>query len=146
MKKIYFISTIALALVMSSGFVFAQVKPSNLNCKLAQNADNEWCEMEKGSSGSYEYIGDNSSDEADVVDCVLFTKVPVYKAKGEDVKKLQTILLENTPKLKVDGSFGPKTKAALIAYQKANELTQSGKVDDETLEFMQSNMDAECAS
>ncbi len=136
MKKIYFISTIALALVMSSGFVFAQVKPSNLNCKLAQNADNEWCEMEKGSSGSYEY----SNEELPSVGpstCELFTKVPVYKAKGEDVKTLQTILLENTPKLKVDGSFGPKTKAALIAYQKANDLTPSGKVDDETLEFMQ---------
>ncbi len=135
MKKIYFISTIALALVMSSGFAFAQVKPSNLNCKLAQNADNEWCEMEKGISGSYEDSYD--LEEVDIATCELFTKVPVYKAKGEDVKTLQNILLENTPKLKVDGSFGPKTKAALIAYQKANDLTQSGKVDDETLEFMQ---------
>ena len=137
MKKTYFVSAFIFALIISTGFAFAQVKPSNLNCKLAQNADNEWCEMEKGNSGSY------SNEELPSVGpftCELFTKVPVYKAKGEDVKTLQTILLEVSPKLKVDGVFGPKTKAALTLYQKENDLTQSGKIDDETLEFMESNM------
>ncbi len=134
MKKFYFSVVFIFALIISSSFAFAQVKPKNLNCKLAQNADNEWCEMERGYSyeEEEEYV-----EEADIATCEVFIKVPVYKAKGDDVKTLQTILLENTPKLKVDGVFGPKTKAALIEYQKANDLTPSGKVDDETLEFIQ---------
>jgi hypothetical protein len=43
--------------------------------------------------------------------------------KGEDVKFLQTLL-----KLTPDGDFGPGTKAAVIAFQKAKKLAADGVV------------------
>ena len=48
-------------------------------------------------------------------------------SKGEDVKKLQV-------KLGVEaiGTFGPKTEAAVKAWQKSNGLTDDGVVGDET--------------
>lgn len=42
-------------------------------------------------------------------------------SKGEAVKTLQTLV-----GVKADGSFGPATKAAVIAWQKANGLTADG--------------------
>lgn len=46
--------------------------------------------------------------------------------KGEDVSWLQTKLNENGADLSVDGILGPKTKSALMAYQKASGLTVDG--------------------
>jgi len=48
-------------------------------------------------------------------------------SKGDDVKKLQTKL-----GLTADGSFGPKTEAAVKVWQKANGLKDNGVVDDTT--------------
>jgi putative chitinase len=48
-------------------------------------------------------------------------------SKGDDVKKLQTKL-----GLTADGSFGPKTDAAVKVWQKANGLKDNGVVDDTT--------------
>lgn len=48
-------------------------------------------------------------------------------SRGEDVKKLQTIL-----NLYPDGIFGPLTEEAVKDYQKANGLTVDGIVGDNT--------------
>jgi putative chitinase len=55
-------------------------------------------------------------------------------SKGEDVKKLQI-------KLGVEaiGTFGPKTEAAVKAWQKSNGLTDDGVVGDETWNKLFSN-------
>lgn len=47
----------------------------------------------------------------------------VKGSKGDDVKKLQTLL-----KIKVDGDFGPKTSDAVVSFQKAKKLVADGKV------------------
>ena len=59
---------------------------------------------------------------------------------GPQVKKLQQRLKELgfDPK-GVDGKFGPGTKAAVIAFQKANGLTADGKVGPSTLAALQLN-------
>ena len=44
-------------------------------------------------------------------------------SKGEYVKTLQNLLNQHGASLKVDGDFGPKTDAAVRAYQKENGLT-----------------------
>ena len=56
---------------------------------------------------------------------------------GEEVKKLQEFLkaqgfTRNTP----DGDFGPGTKKAVEAFQKANELEVTGIVDEKTIEVI----------
>lgn len=51
---------------------------------------------------------------------------------GEDVKTLQTLLLQNgcsLPKYGADGDFGSETESAVKAYQKKNNLTINGIVD-----------------
>ncbi len=47
-------------------------------------------------------------------------------AKGEAVKKLQTLLNLNGAKLIVDGDFGFKTLQVLISFQKSHELVADG--------------------
>lgn len=47
-------------------------------------------------------------------------------SKGDWVVKLQTLL--NMPVNERDGDFGPKTKAAVVAFQKSNNLVQDGVV------------------
>ena len=58
-------------------------------------------------------------------------------AKGEAVELLQERLielgyLEGEP----DGSFGPRTEAAVLAFQLAAELEETGIVDAETMEAL----------
>lgn len=45
-------------------------------------------------------------------------------SKGEAVKELQTLL--KMPAKDIDGDFGPKTRAALIAFQKKAKITADG--------------------
>ena len=55
--------------------------------------------------------------------------------KGEDVKKLQRLLLEkgySVGSCGVDGDFGSATQAAVKAFQKANKLTADGVVGEKT--------------
>lgn len=53
-----------------------------------------------------------------------FTGILKSGSSGADVSSLQQLL----GGLTVDGKFGPKTQAAVIAFQKANGLTPDGKV------------------
>jgi peptidoglycan hydrolase-like protein with peptidoglycan-binding domain len=64
--------------------------------------------------------------------------VPVIKPralkkglKGEDIRTLQAALNAKgaKPQLKVDGSFGPATKTAVVAFQKAHGIPADGVVD-----------------
>ena len=57
-------------------------------------------------------------------------------SQGNDVKKLQIALnnQQKSPKLLVDGDFGPITEQALKDYQKANKLKVSGVFDKKTAE------------
>jgi peptidoglycan hydrolase-like protein with peptidoglycan-binding domain len=48
------------------------------------------------------------------------------------VEEMQTALDRNGAKLDVDGYFGPKTRAALIGFQKSHQLKPSGVLDHAT--------------
>lgn len=55
-------------------------------------------------------------------------------AKGEDVRTLQQFLLDaGYVKNKPDGDYGPGTKKAVQAFQKANGLDPTGVADNETI-------------
>ncbi len=53
--------------------------------------------------------------------------------RGKDVTALQLMLRYSSPDLKVDGVFGAKTKAAVIAKQKAAGIAADGVAGDDTL-------------
>ncbi|MCL2082955.1 MAG: peptidoglycan-binding protein [Oscillospiraceae bacterium] len=62
-------------------------------------------------------------------------KIPVTikrGSKGENVKLLQRELNKRGAVLKVDGDFGPKTDAAVRAYQKKQGLVVDGVVGEKT--------------
>jgi peptidoglycan hydrolase-like protein with peptidoglycan-binding domain len=50
----------------------------------------------------------------------------------ERIKKMQTALNAHGASVTVDGKMGPKTKSALMAFQKANNLKMTGMMDKET--------------
>jgi len=50
------------------------------------------------------------------------------------VKQLQEALNKNGQKVKVDGVLGKETRAAIKAYQKANNLKVTGRADKATQE------------
>ena len=53
-------------------------------------------------------------------------------AKGKRVRELQALLVRAGYQLKVDGDFGPSTKAALREFQKARGITVDGIAGPET--------------
>jgi len=53
--------------------------------------------------------------------------------KSPYVKDLQTKLNEKGSKITADGSFGPATERAVKAFQKKNNLEQTGMIDTNTL-------------
>ena len=53
-------------------------------------------------------------------------------SQGTTVEKLQQVLNEKvkpSPELTVDGAFGSLTRAAVVAWQKANQLPPTGEID-----------------
>ncbi len=55
--------------------------------------------------------------------------------EGADVKAMQELLLQlgyKLPKYGADGDFGSETEAAVLAFQKAEELEEDGKYGDKT--------------
>ena len=58
-------------------------------------------------------------------------------SKGQEVKDLQTRLSAlGYYSGKIDGEFGPGTKEAVTAFQKANGLEADGIVGEETRELL----------
>ncbi|MBL8599243.1 MAG: DUF3380 domain-containing protein [Devosia sp.] len=53
-------------------------------------------------------------------------------AKGAAVRELQALLVRAGYQVKVDGDFGPATKKAVKAFQKANDIAVDGVVGPET--------------
>ena len=64
----------------------------------------------------------------------LTAPVPVLArgAVGEDVRRLQALLNSFGYGLEADGSFGPATDAAVLAFQKAHRLEPDGSVGPRT--------------
>ena len=61
---------------------------------------------------------------------------------GQDVRQLQERLnraVPPVPALKVDGIFGPKTKASVLAFQKAHNLMTDGLVGPDTSSVLAAN-------
>jgi peptidoglycan hydrolase-like protein with peptidoglycan-binding domain len=58
---------------------------------------------------------------------------PNAAMRTQRVERLQTALNTNGAKLTVDGKFGPKTKSALMDFQKAHGLKVTGHPDKETI-------------
>jgi len=54
--------------------------------------------------------------------------------KGSTVEKLQTLLNRHGANITVDADFGPKTKKAVVKFQKAAGLVADGKVGVNTWE------------
>jgi len=54
-------------------------------------------------------------------------------AKGESVLAMQKVLIALGVTLKPDGSFGPKTRSALLEWQKSAGISESGALDSETI-------------
>ncbi|WP_426350232.1 peptidoglycan-binding domain-containing protein [Alloiococcus sp. CFN-8] len=67
-----------------------------------------------------------------VVNGVTVTATLSNGSRGSQVKNLQTILNGKGYKLSVDGMFGPKTLAAVKAFQKGNGLSADGIVGPKT--------------
>ncbi|HUC60324.1 MAG TPA: peptidoglycan-binding domain-containing protein [Alphaproteobacteria bacterium] len=58
---------------------------------------------------------------------------PMHMAHGSAmVKKAQEALNKGGAKLAVDGKYGPKTKAAIMAFQKEHGLKANGHLDKAT--------------
>lgn len=60
--------------------------------------------------------------------------VPVVQpgARGETASAVQRALVANGARVAVDGSFGPATRTAVIAFQKENHLEEDGVVGPKT--------------
>lgn len=54
-------------------------------------------------------------------------------ASGAKVRELQQLLLRAGQAVNVDGDYGPSTKAAVLAFQKANKLAADGVAGPQTL-------------
>ncbi|GAA1724101.1 C40 family peptidase [Brachybacterium phenoliresistens] len=77
-------------------------------------------------------VSTTAPDQAQVSTLLSSTKT-LYKGKsGERVEALQSLLNDEGANLEVDGKFGPKTDAAVRAYQDENDLQVDGRVGPET--------------
>ncbi len=77
-------------------------------------------------------VSTTAPDQAQVSTLLSSTKT-LYKGKsGERVEALQSLLNDEGANLEVDGKFGPKTDAAVRAYQDDNDLQVDGRVGPET--------------
>ena len=63
-----------------------------------------------------------------------------FGAAGEEVKEVQLLLKRKGYAVTVDGIFGPETKKAVMAFQKANELQVDGFVGPQTATKLTGNM------
>ena len=64
-----------------------------------------------------------------------------FGAKGQKVRKLQTMLKDRGYNLEADGNFGPKTRRAVTQYQRENRLQPNGVADKRTWHMLQSGQE-----
>lgn len=82
-----------------------------------------------------DYGDSDTTGLAPTVSTVLGSRVLQKGMKGSDVKAMQELLLQlgyELPKHGADGDFGSETLAALLEFQKDEELEQDGKYGDLT--------------
>ena len=60
------------------------------------------------------------------------TKAVAYGAKGKDVMWVQWYLNQTGEKISIDGAFGPKTKTAVLKFQKKKKLDVDGIIGPAT--------------
>jgi len=79
--------------------------------------------------------GGISQQHKDEAECwTLVFRALKRNDSGDDVKLLQTQLIElGYLDGKADGSFGPRTESALMAFQKRHDLQVNGEADSETV-------------
>lgn len=63
--------------------------------------------------------------------------------KGEDVRMLQTLLVEIGYKLEIDGDYGPDTEAKVKKFQEAAGIEVDGKYGEESHEALMDAVDEE---
>lgn len=69
-----------------------------------------------------------------------------YGSQGDAVRQLQRALNQVGYSLDVDGGFGPKTRAAVIDYQKKNKLKVDGVAGNETMGSLMSKISGKTSS
>lgn len=62
-------------------------------------------------------------------------------SKGDEVRSIQNMLVGIGKTIDVDGDFGPKTEAAVKAFQAGQGLDADGIVGDKTLTALQEAYD-----
>lgn len=67
-------------------------------------------------------------------------------AQGPDVAKLQRALSEAGFGVPAIGKFGPKTEAAVLAFQKAHQLEETGVVDSDTWQALRGAAPRACST
>ncbi len=78
------------------------------------------------------WSGDTIPARTLTYEAALVREVVEVGSAGPEVERLQTILVKWTPTIKIDGQFGPKTRAALIDAQRKVHLVPTGSTDPET--------------
>ncbi|MDD3662708.1 MAG: peptidoglycan-binding protein, partial [Candidatus Pacebacteria bacterium] len=91
---------------------------------------------------------DKNNKEKKNKDCSasVFSQTIKLYSKGDDVRTLQTVLSDHgyLSLADVDGSFGPKTKEALIAFQIDNNLVGDGIAGPITRGVLKTKWQAQC--
>ena len=82
-----------------------------------------------------DYNDGTSREENSTLDVPLGSRLLKKGMTGTDVKALQELLLQlgySLPKYGADGAFGSETEAAVLDFQKDQEILQDGKYGSET--------------
>ncbi|MDP4146425.1 MAG: peptidoglycan-binding protein, partial [Bacillota bacterium] len=104
---------------------------------------NSYAKSHPGSSGGSTGVNNSGSNTSNVDTSRYGSRLLKSGVTGDDVKNLQSDLktlgyLNDV----VDGDFGPKTEAAVIAFQKAHGLDADGQVGDKTKAELVSSMNS----
>jgi peptidoglycan hydrolase-like protein with peptidoglycan-binding domain len=75
---------------------------------------------------------DNTTPAPEVIKTIIS---PNTKAGRQEIQKILNDTLDPSPKLTTDGAFGPKTVEAIKKFQETNNLSVTGKIDNETNQF-----------
>ena len=59
-------------------------------------------------------------------------------ARGEGVQEAQQLLRQHGATIEADGSFGPRTRAAVVAFQRSRGITADGAIGPETMRHLRS--------